>query len=305
MAIATTNRVALSYIAEVTPGVTPATPAFTGIGFTGEGLNSALTFTNSNEIRSDREVADAILTDKSAAGNIDFELTHTAYDWVLEAAMMDVFTTGTLVNGVTGQSYTFIKQFQDVSVVQLFTGMRCKTLAFTMATGAIVTASSSWVGLGSSTSSVVPTGATFTAPTLAGGVMNTVTDVSAITIDGVGVTAVNNLALTIENNLREQKAVGILGSIGIGDGQLAVSGQIDLYFQNLTEYNKFVGATSFALSFTMGTGAGNQYIFTIPNNKYSSSTIVAGGNNQDVIATMAFTSLHDAVSGNTIQIVSA
>jgi hypothetical protein len=119
MSKATSNRTAISIIKEVTPGTTPATPAFQALRFTGESLKSNLTTTVSEEIRSDRSTANLIPTDQSNAGDIMGEMSGLTYDKLLEGALFaDVtWTTPTAVakttlavtaNGFTDSANGFI-----------------------------------------------------------------------------------------------------------------------------------------------------------------------------------------------------
>lgn len=85
--IGTSNRTKLSYIKEVTPGVTPDTPAMQLLRYTGETLQSSNSTTVSAEIRSDRATADLVLTDQTNSGDINCELSGTTYDDFFEAAL--------------------------------------------------------------------------------------------------------------------------------------------------------------------------------------------------------------------------
>ncbi len=46
--------------------------------------------------------------------------------------------------------------------------------------------------------------------------------------------------MDLTNNLRAQNAIGSLAAVGIGTGRFEVNGAISLYFEDATEYNKFV-----------------------------------------------------------------
>lgn len=102
MTIGTSNTTSLSFIKEVTPGVTPATPAMQLLRFTGESLEAANSTTVSDEIRNDRATADLILTDQSNKGDIMGEFSATTYDKLLEAALWSDATWTTLnLTGIT------------------------------------------------------------------------------------------------------------------------------------------------------------------------------------------------------------
>lgn len=83
-----TNRVAFAVVEEVTPGTTPATPAWEAQRITGlPSLAFAPTTVQSEEIRPDRNITDLILTDAEAAGEVTMELSKGAQSTILEGAM--------------------------------------------------------------------------------------------------------------------------------------------------------------------------------------------------------------------------
>lgn len=104
MSIATANQTTLSYIKEVTAGVTPATPAMQLLRMTGESLQSNLTTTSSEEIRDDRATSDLLPTDSSVSGDINGEMSGLTYDDFMEAALYTDATWTT--NTDTGATFS-------------------------------------------------------------------------------------------------------------------------------------------------------------------------------------------------------
>ncbi len=88
-----TNRVSLGIVEEITPGTTPATPAFQVLRITG---TPSLAFNpvtvTSEEIRSDRNITDLILVGAESGGDAGHELSHGALDTILEGALFNVWT---------------------------------------------------------------------------------------------------------------------------------------------------------------------------------------------------------------------
>jgi hypothetical protein len=79
------------YIAEVTYGVTPATPTMLTVRMLDTSLNLKKETFQSNEIRSDRQISDLRHGLRTVGGNISAELSLTAFDGLLEMAMSSVF----------------------------------------------------------------------------------------------------------------------------------------------------------------------------------------------------------------------
>ena len=88
-----TDRVGLNVVAETTWGVTPTTPAFSAVRFTGESLNFTTSFVSSEEIRADRMQTDTQKVSQQGAGDINGEMTYGTYDTFLSAAFMANWVT--------------------------------------------------------------------------------------------------------------------------------------------------------------------------------------------------------------------
>lgn len=99
MTIGTTNTTELSFIKEVTPNVTPATPVMKRIRFKSEGLVRNNSTTESEEIRNDRATADLVVTDQSNGGPVTCELSGGAFDELIEAALFADATWTSVDNG--------------------------------------------------------------------------------------------------------------------------------------------------------------------------------------------------------------
>lgn len=102
MVLAISNQVAMRYVAEVTSGTTPASPALKAIRFTGEDLNFNIDFEKSEEISADRMVTDTIQVGASADGSINGELSYLSYEDFFEAGLFSTWaTTGTAISAAT------------------------------------------------------------------------------------------------------------------------------------------------------------------------------------------------------------
>lgn len=130
------NRTQLGIIEESTFGTTPVTPEFETLRVTGEpNLAFQPITTASNEIRSDRQVADLPLVDKEAGGNVDMELSFAALDTLIEGALFEDWTNmATRKNDVTTQ-ITGVTAVDDTYAVLTGTafvpGMMIQALGFT------------------------------------------------------------------------------------------------------------------------------------------------------------------------------
>lgn len=395
MSFATSNRIAVRYIAEVTENTTPTTPALQAQRLTSESLNNTADFITSQEIRSDRMTPDTIQTSLSAGGDISGEFSYTTYDdfiegvmfsdwsgvgtpilsvidvaltktggtpntWVLvNSAATDFTTMGAVVgqhieivgfatagrfyaeitsldattlgiaplsdvateaegdtisilplafirNGITNKSFTVQKSFTDLAVVEYwnFTAAKFGSWTLEFATGAILTTTFTLLARDGVMTETQYGGATIL-PATTTGVMNSVSNVTAVTFDGDpgGDTfSFNSLSLSMSNSLRGQEAVGTLGFIGVVPGRLEITGDIELYFEDSSLFDKFRAATAFQLTLMVQDTLNNAYVITLPRAKYTSMEIVAGGLDQDIFASGSLEGLINSAGTYQIQV---
>lgn len=209
-------------------------------------------------------------------------------------------------NGTTKNSYTIQKAFTDLATPELwnFTGSRISTWSLELATGSILTTSFGVMAKDGQMTETQFSGATVNAANT-NTVLNAVDNVAAIVFDGDpgGSTFYfNSLSIALDNQLRGQEAVGTLGLIGVEAGRLALTGSIELYFENSSLFDKFRAATAFGLSFLAQDASGNAYVVTIPRAKYTAMEIVAGGLDQDIFASAQFEAIINTAGTHQYQI---
>jgi len=134
-------------------------------------------------------------------------------------------------------------------------------------------------------------------------VMNAISNVAAIMVDGAPLTDVyiQSLDFTLNNNIRGLQAIGHLGNADIAEGTVELTGTMNTYFTNLTMFNKFINNDDMAISIRLEKD-GDAYIFTFPRVKISSDTIVPPGLNQDVMENMNFQALMHPTYLRTVQL---
>jgi len=296
-------------VPEVTIGVTPATPALSQVRYTGESLNFNVTNTKSAEIRPDRTESDLIQTSAAASGDIKFELSYGSFDSYLAALMCSSWVQDagllfyTLDNGSTRQSFTFQKHFQDMTIPQFHTYKGCviEGMSLKMDLGKIVDGSFSVLAFGSTVTTAQIAGATFP-PVSTTEPMNAVTNLQNFTIGGVPYTGcISSLSLNIKNNVR---AIMCLGSINAQDmklGTFEVTGDMNFYFNEGSNYAAFVAGTEFNFSFDIVDAAGNKYNLAISRAKFESGEVVAGGKNSDVMFNAKWRGLYSSVDARVIR----
>lgn len=297
-----TNRVSLYLLPETTWGTTPATGAWETLRYTGESLQLNVDTANSSEIRADRNVEDIIRTSENVSGDINFEFSHGTFDSLLEGLMMASWSSNELVNGTTLKSFSIEKKFEQLTKYHTFKGCRVSTMNLNVNAGEIVTGSFGFMGksltaASSSASSGTPTAASTTS------VYNAINNVTVLNEGGSSYAdKVTSLSLTIDNNLRQNVAIGTSAPSGIGFGQFLASGTMTVYFSSSAVFDKFVAGTDSALAFTLSDlgGSAKTVNFNLPNIEYTSATVLAGGVNSDVMAEVGFTAKYQSTANSGI-----
>lgn len=308
MAISDANTTRLASVAETTQGTTPATPAFQNVRFTGESFTINTDTVVSNEIRPDRNVPDLIRTGSGAGGGFDFELSYGSFDTYLESLLLGTFTTNVLKNGITqARFFTFEKTFEQgtTDAFHRFTGCEASELSLKIAAGEIITGNFGFMGYGGTTATTAIASSTYAAAN-SNILMNATSDFANLTTTGLTTTPrIMSADLKITNNARAQRAVGSLNAIGLGHGRFEVNTTLRAYFEDNNAYQAYLNGTSFLLSFTLGSVTANKYTISLPVNKIKSAKVMAGGNNQDVMAELECQALFDSTSAATLTITRA
>lgn len=253
----------------------------------------------------------------STAGTFYAQITSIAATTLGIAPMTDVATEAAgdsvtitpmnfVRNGTTKRSFTIQKAFTDLATPELwnFTGARISTWNLELATGSILNTTFGVMAKDAQMTESQFAGATIASASTTS-VLNAVDNIASIVFDGDpggNTFYFNQLSINLDNQLRGQEAVGTLGYIGVEAGRLALTGSIELYFENSALFDKFRAATTFSLSFLAQDAAGNTYIVTIPRAKYTQMEIVAGGSDQDIFASAEFEGIIDSTGTYQYQI---
>lgn len=295
------NRVALTYCPEVTYGTLPAnaltwkTARPTDMSFA-----AAPRTVMSEELLSNRQVADLVVTGLDVQGDMGFELTHTTFDDLIAAAMCDAWATNVLKAGVLKPSFCIQQKFGDWGSPHylLYKGMRVASMDLDVAFGQIVKGKFSFQGNGTTSGTTDNLGTGTLAPASTTEVMDAAAGLTAITLDGGAPgAAIKRVSLRVENNLRPIEGVGQAAPTGIAYGRSIITGTLEMYFETAAMYAKLLAGTSAALSFTL-TKSAKSYTFLIPKLKFNSGAPAVPAVDTDVMIPLAFTALYDPTDTN-------
>ena len=242
------------------------------------------------------------LVTAAAAGT----LTTSPVPTSTEAAGATVTVKGSyLRNGTTEHSYSIERKLTDLSpdVHFPYTGMVVNTLNMEVASKAVITGSFGFIGEeGSVSATAMSSGSVTDAGTT--DPLNANANVANVLENDTAVTTclVKAMGFSLNNNVRGLDSVGLTGNCDIGVGVVDLTGTLTAYLKNKDLYQKFLDGTASSLSFRVADSAGNAYIFTFHNIKFSDDAPAASGANTDIMDNLTWTALRHATYDCMIQI---
>ena len=289
------NRVGLRYIEEVTWNSLPATPAMQALRLTSDSIIPAVDTIISEELRDDRMVSDLIQVSRSNTGGFDFELSAVTFDSLFEGALFNSWATNVLKNGIEVHSYSIEKALLDIDEYFMFTGMMVNSMSITLATSAIATGNFDLLGAGATLQQTTQADSVIDATSTE--VLNCMGNVAELkegssltTLSGI---FVQELSFTLANNLRPVYQIGsnIIGAVAVG--KMDITGTLNAYFTSDRLFDQFLAGSATAIEFKIGDAAGNSYTVLFPRVKFETESIVAPGQDQDVIENLTWRALRD------------
>lgn len=202
-----------------------------------------------------------------------------------------------LVNGSTMKSYSMEVGHLDINQFRQYTGMIPSKLDLKIGVGSIITGSCEFMGKGMLLTQTTGMGTVVASKGYSPA--NAVRGVFDILEGGSSITAttyIKSADIMIDNSLRGQEAVGVLGNAGVAAGTLVASGKLEVYFADKVIYEKFLNNTDTSLAIPVQDNAGNGYVFVFPRLKYTAAKINATGLDQDNMLSLDF----DALMDNTV-----
>jgi len=254
----------------------------------------------SDERRGDRGIHDMRLGNKQPAGDIGFEFSYTSFDDFLEGALCSDWNTDELKKGVVLHSYSVVKSFSDISQYQLFTGGVINTMSLDINPNAMVTGSFGMIFKDMSSS----TGAYVTSPSATGvthpfdGFTGTITEGTGA---GSAIAVVSSLSLSLDNGFERNFVLMSNTNPQVTWGKSNITGSMVLYFEDTTEYDKFVAETESGITITLQDLDANTIEINLPRIKYTSADSPVNSDGA-VMITMNFQALDDSAEASNIVI---
>jgi len=298
MAFAQGSRSRLAFGVESTFG--SAASSYTNLPFNTHSLNLSKERVAGNEIQPDRMPRVDRHGNRSVAGDITVDLRDSAYDDLLESAMLSTFSTNVLTVGTTPKFLTLEDYAEDIDQARLFTGCTVSTMSVSMAPNQMVSATFGMVGkdmtISGTEKTVAAAGVGEPFDAYSGSLL--VADV-----DGIGgasaLSTVTSVDFTVTNSFAPTFVVGSDSAPQLEFGRAEIEGTITAYFEDLSLVNRFLDETESAIQVSVaeGTTAGdNVMTFLFPRVKFNGADIPVDGPTSRIV-TLPFVALYDDAVG--------
>jgi len=303
MAFAQGSRSRLAFGVESAFG--SAASSYTNLPFNTHSLNLSKERVAGNEIQPDRMPRVDRHGNRSVAGDITVDLRDSAYDDLIESAMLSTFSTGVIKVGTTPKFLTLEDYAGDIDQARLFTGCTVSTMSVSMAPNQMVTSTFGMVGKDMTISGTEKTVA-------AGGVGEPFDAYSGALkvadVDGTGAASalsiVTSVDFTVTNSFAPTFVVGNDSAPQLEFGRAEVEGTITAYFEDLSLVNRFLNETESAIEVSVADPSANTMTFLFPRVKFNAADIPVDGPTSRVV-TLPFVALYDDTELTNLKITTA
>ena len=296
MANASNFSIYTSFVEEVNPGETPATPSMRKLRTTDPlAIQGGKDTFQSEETQAHRQRVDLRHGRETVTGSIPVELSYGAFDAWIEALLGGVWseedagTPEVLKVGNALKTFTVERGFPDISQYEVFRGVTPTQMDITISPTGITTATFNVIGMGWE----APTGTSLGTPSDVAtnspfdGVCN-----ATLEEGGTEIAIVTGLSLSMANGRTTGALVGSCGSDIPANGQMQITGEMTARFQNAALVSKFKNESESSLMVQLKDLAGTEYLqFEFPRIKYTGDNKANNDNVVDV--SMTFEALYD------------
>lgn len=303
MAFAQGSRSRLAFGVESTFGT--AATSYTNVPYNTHSLNLSKERVAGNEIQPDRMPRVDRHGNRSVAGDITVDLRDTAYDDLIESAMLSTFSTGVIKVGTTPKFLTLEDYAADIDQARLFTGCAVSTMGVSMAPNQMVTATFGMVGKDMTISATEKT-------VSAAGVGEPFDaysgDLKVADVDGTGAASalsiVTSVDFTVTNSFAPTFVVGDDSAPALEFGRAEIEGTITAYFEDLSLVNRFLNETESAIEVSVADPSANTMTFLFPRVKFNAADIPVDGPTSRVVS-LPFVALYDDTELTNLKITTA
>lgn len=302
MPFAQGSRTALSYQLESSFGVS-GTPALVSLPYKTTSLNLSKELLQGADLLGDRIPRISRHGNRSIGGDLTVDLRKGDYDALIQAVMLNTWSTNNITPGTTITSLTIEQEFADITQFRLFTGVMVNTMAVSIRPNQMVETTFGLVGKNMAVSGTsfdaTKTAATTNQP------FDAYTGNIRIADFGGSLTAIASISaldFTIDNGLNPTFVVGSSTTPQMEYGLATVTGTMTAYLEDATLINRFLNETTSQIDVVVDdpTGA-NDYTFFFPKIKINSADVAVEGP-ASVMVNMSFEAIYDDATDKNFKI---
>lgn len=287
-------RTRVAYIAEVTPGTTPATPAFQNMRVTGAGIRTNKTTKAVAEIDPTLNVRDEPELSQSGSAAYNFALTYGSFDDIIANVLGSSWSTNA-INNSNGQATMTFEETLDLNGSLSFSRLTyglVDSFSLSAQVGSEINGSFNVVGQKETLATAIISSATYTAANTKA-VMAPGLGVAALSVGSLSAPKVKGIKFDIKRNLRPRFVLDSLYPDSFGQASVDVTGTIDLYFAANAHYQAVLDHGGGALSFNLGTVTTEKYTVSMPNIVFLDGARQVGGTTSDVMVSIPIRATKD------------
>ncbi len=303
MPFAQGSRSGLSYVSEVTFGVTPGTPSLLSLPYVSHSLDLSKERVQSGDIQPDRMIRHDRHGNRSVAGDIEVELRKAVYDPWLESAFFNTFSTNVLKIGTTPRFFSVEDAVTDITQFRLFTGVSVSKMAVSIKPNEMVKTTFSVIGkdmtISGTSVDAVKTAAANNAPFDAySGVIRIGNAGAALS----SIATISSIDFTVDNGMAATFVVGSSSTPQLEYGMATVEGNITAYFEDASLINRFLNETETALEVAVDdpTGA-SDYTWLFPRVKFNGAPTPVDSFTSRMV-TIPFVALFDTTEATNLKL---
>lgn len=272
-----------SFIAEVTVGTTPATPAFTKSSFNTWQMRADPRISESFPSAAQGQRGGISRSGQAVSGNATGPLLYGEYDPLWESLFQGTWTSNVLVNAYTQTTFTVEQSIPQGAGGALqytrFKGVEPSTGRIILTAGEDASVEMDFIGSASEDATATAiTGATYVAPTNTNN-LGSGADIGTITMSGFTLDCMRSCTIDFGVvDKEEQPKLSSDDACGVSRGVMrpVITGEFYIEDEFVDIYNAARDGTDFALVIPIGSVTGEKYSFNFPSCEFVLAPLEVG-----------------------------
>lgn len=214
-----------------------------------------------------------------------------------EVASVNTIVRGKhLRNGTVRRSFSLELAHLDIGAFFKYRGSRLGSLSMNIEAEQIIRGSGNWMGMFVEGQGVTFAGG-YTNPTTAP-IITASENVGSLLVNGVPIgVPLRTVNFNVNNNLRNQTAIGEEYPVGIAYGAQEITGRLEAYFADRSLFDLALAHTDLGLTIPLRYDGGRGIHVAFPRIKLGAPQSPVTGNNADVMQAFDFQAFPDATTG--------